>query len=68
RASLDACSPGDARYELTAYVSPGGSVLAAGASTDSPEAADKLDCLTDAVKSWKMPDPGSYAAKVTFSL
>ncbi len=57
-----------ARYLVTAYVAPGGAILAAGAAADAPEAADSLDCVADAVRAWEMPDPGSYPAKITFVL
>ena len=33
-----------------------------------PEAADQLDCALEAVKSWQLPDPGSYMAKVSFEI
>jgi hypothetical protein len=53
---------------VTAYVAPGGTVMAAGASAADPEMLEKLDCVTEHVKSWDLPDPGSYPAKVTFSV
>ena len=52
---------------VTAYVAPGGRVISAGASTpDAEAAATAVDCVVDAVRGLTMPDPGSYAAKVTF--
>jgi hypothetical protein len=70
RASLDGCAldNGAPHYSVTAYVAPGGSVLAVGAAADSQPAAAKIDCLVETVKRWHMPDPGSYPAKVSFSL
>jgi hypothetical protein len=65
RAALAACGQG--AFSITTYIAPGGQVLSAGAAVDSPEAAERIDCVVDAVKSWSMPDPGSYPAKVTFS-
>lgn len=59
---------GQGPYHVTAYVQPGGAVLAAGVSTDSTETATHLDCVATAVRSWTFPDPGSYAGKVSFSL
>ena len=53
---------------MTAYVAPGGSVLAAGASAPDAESAEALDCVTESVERWEMPDPGSYFAKVTFQV
>lgn len=57
-----------ASFIVTAYVAPGGEVLAVGASSTDQEASGALDCVTDAIKAWGMPDPGSYPAKVTFEL
>jgi hypothetical protein len=68
RASLDDCELGGSHYVVTAYVAPGGGVSAAGAAADTQAAADKIDCVVSAVKRWPMPDPGSYPAKVSFSL
>lgn len=51
---------------VTAYVAPGGRVIAAGASTPDADSLASIDCILDAVRSLTMPDPGSYAAKVTF--
>ncbi|HEX7479709.1 MAG TPA: AgmX/PglI C-terminal domain-containing protein [Polyangiales bacterium] len=68
RATLDHCALGSGHYIVTSYVAPGGTVLSAGAAADSQEAADKIDCVVAAVKSWHMPDPGSYPAKVSFGL
>lgn len=67
-AQLNACIPEGSHYRVTLYVAPGGQVLAAGAAADSQPAAERIDCLVDAVKSWKLPDPGSYTAKVSFEL
>ena len=59
-------------FKVTAYVEPGphkhGKVLAVGVASPSKDGEDKSDCIAGAVKDWKMPSPGSYAAKVTFSL
>jgi hypothetical protein len=60
------CGPG--RYDVTAYVSPGGSPLAVGVATDSSDAGAHLDCVATAISAWTFPDPGSYAGKVSFSL
>lgn len=66
RASLAKCGVGSEHYIATAYVAPGGAVLAAGVATDSEPPATQLDCIAAAIKSWRMPDPGSYTAKVSF--
>ena len=69
RGSLEACAVGEpGHYKVTVYVSPGGTVLGAGAAADSQPAAEHLDCITETVRGWPFPDPGSYAAKVTFGL
>lgn len=51
---------------VTAYVAPGGRVIAAGASSPDADSLSSIDCVIDAVRALEMPDPGSYAAKVTF--
>lgn len=51
---------------VTAYVAPGGRVISAGASTPDAASLTSVDCVIDAVRGLTMPDPGSYAAKVTF--
>lgn len=67
---LSQCRPGGvrARYLVTAYVAPGGNVMAAGAAADAPEAAESLECVSQAIREWELPDPGSYPAKITFVL
>jgi hypothetical protein len=35
---------------------------------EGKDAADKVDCIVEALKTLRLPSPGSYAAKVTFSL
>jgi hypothetical protein len=68
RGSLAKCGVGSEHYTVTAYVAPGGSVLAAGVATDAEPPAEQLDCICAAIKTWHMPDPGSYPAKVSFGL
>ncbi|MBS2011867.1 MAG: AgmX/PglI C-terminal domain-containing protein [Deltaproteobacteria bacterium] len=46
----------------------GGKFKAIGVSAPSKEASEKIDCLVDALKPLELPSPGSYPAKVTFSL
>jgi hypothetical protein len=45
-----------------------GKVLSVGVAPPSKDGEAKADCIVDAVMDWKMPSPGGYAAKVTFSL
>ncbi len=68
RATLDHCGLEPGALLVTAYVAPGGQVLAAGASASSRQAAERIDCALDAVRRWQLPDPGSYMAKVSFSV
>lgn len=65
---LGDCSVAADSLSITAYVDRGGRVRAVGASIDDPEGAAALDCVAEHVMGWSMPDPGSYPAKVTFSL
>ncbi len=67
-ANRGSLSCGAGNFRVTAYVAPGGEVMAAGVATDSLEASEHLDCVAEAVSSWTLADPGSYPAKVTFSL
>lgn len=46
----------------------GGKFKAIGVAPPNKEAAEKVDCIVDALKPLELPSPGSYAAKVTFSL
>ncbi len=64
--ALEACGGG--AFAITAYVDPEGRVVAAGASVADPNDDTKVDCITDAIKSWVFPSPGSYAAKISFGL
>ncbi len=64
RDSITAC--GEGRFRVTAYVAPGGRVISAGAAALDEASAAQLACVVAAVEAWQMPDPGSYAAKVSF--
>ncbi|MFO0638570.1 MAG: hypothetical protein U0183_05105 [Polyangiaceae bacterium] len=58
-------------FKVTAYIEPEakhGKVAAVGVAAGSKEAAEKADCIAEAVKQMKFPSPGGYAAKVSFSL
>lgn len=66
RGSIAGC--GRSGFRLTAYVAPGGTVLAVGGTAPDADALPALACVLDAVRGWSMPDPGSYAAKVSFDL
>jgi hypothetical protein len=66
RASIASC--GRTGFQLTAYVAPGGAVMAVGGTCPDADALAALDCVVSAVRGWTMPNPGSYPAKVSFSL
>jgi hypothetical protein len=62
-------------FHITAYVVPNGHgkkkegrVEAVGIASPSKDGEAKADCIVAAIKEWKMPSPGSYAAKVSFNL
>jgi hypothetical protein len=70
--SVNACKQhGKGTFSATAYIHPqkgGGSVLAAGAAPSTKEADADVDCLVGVLQKLKVPSPGSYAAKVFFTL
>jgi len=66
RSSVARCGGGG--FQLTAYVAPGGTIMAVGGTCSGAESLAALDCVVSAVRSWTMPNPGSYAAKVSFTL
>lgn len=46
----------------------GGKFKAIGVAPSSKEGAEKVDCLVDALRGLPLPSPGSYVAKVSFTL
>jgi hypothetical protein len=46
----------------------GGKFKALGVAPPSKEGAEKVDCVVEAIRGLSLPSPGSYAAKVTFTL
>jgi hypothetical protein len=46
----------------------GGKFKAIGVAASSKDAAEKADCVVEALKNLPLPSPGSYAAKVSFVL
>lgn len=46
----------------------GGHFKAIGIAPPNKDGAEKIDCIVDALKGLDLPSPGSYAAKVTFSI
>lgn len=65
---MNRCEPrGSGAIQVTAYVSPRGRVVAAGAAAADAEVDQDLDCIVDAVRRWRMPGP-RRRAKVTFDV
>lgn len=71
-ADVQKCKAGvSGKFAVTAYVVPdgkGGKVESAGVAPPSKEGESKADCIVDVVRGMRPPSPGSYAAKVSFSL
>ncbi|HSC87252.1 MAG TPA: AgmX/PglI C-terminal domain-containing protein [Polyangiaceae bacterium] len=64
---LKACGNGGP-YLVTAYIRTNGKVLSAGVAHADDGGDDVAACLVGAVQNIKFPSPGSWPAKVTFSL
>jgi hypothetical protein len=65
---LASCKGARGRYEATIYVATDGSVLAAGVTPPDETGEDSVDCLVSTLKSASFPSPGSWPAKITFTL
>jgi hypothetical protein len=66
---VSACKKSDkGAFEATVYVATDGSVLAAGVTPPDEAGESDVDCLVAALKNASLPSPGSWPAKVTFSL
>jgi len=59
---------GSGTFEATVYVATDGSVLAAGVTPPNEAGESDVDCLVSTLKGATLPSPGSWPAKVTFSL
>jgi hypothetical protein len=70
--AIKACLAGtNASFNVTVYVVPSGKdgrVEAAGVATANRDGDAKSECVHDAVMKLRFPSPGSYAAKLSFSL
>ncbi|HVU02019.1 MAG TPA: AgmX/PglI C-terminal domain-containing protein [Polyangiaceae bacterium] len=66
---IAACKKGT-RGDLTAtvYVDPDGAATSVGIAASDDSGEDAADCLAEALRGAKYPSPGSWPAKVTFSL
>lgn len=58
----------EGEYTLTAYVATSGKVITAGIAHTDDQGADAAVCAIDTLKDITFDSPGSWAAKVTFSL
>ena len=66
---VSACKKSDkGAFEATVYVGTDGTVMAAGVTPPDEAGESDVDCLVDALKGASLPSPGSWPAKVTFSL
>jgi hypothetical protein len=68
--AIDQCKAGTAApFHATMYVAPGGRVLSASVTAGGKDDQSKADCLSDLLGKLKsLPSPGSWPAKVSFSL
>jgi hypothetical protein len=65
---LSSCKSGKGSYEATIYVATDGSVLSAGVTPPDEGGEEAVDCLVETLKSASFPSPGSWPAKITFTL
>ena len=66
---LQSCKKGNSgSFEATAYVGTDGNVLSASVTPPDEAGEEQVDCLVDTLKSATLPSPGSWPAKVTFTL
>jgi hypothetical protein len=56
------------RFSATMYVDTDGKVLSVGVAPPDEAGEAAVDCLVDVLKQSKLPSPGSWPAKVTFTL
>lgn len=65
---LASCKSAPGAYEATIYVATDGSVLAASVTPPNEDGEESVDCLVSTLKAASFPSPGSWPAKVTFTL
>jgi hypothetical protein len=70
RGKFAACGERGSRrgLEVTAYVDTDGTVVSAGVNEPSERSVAAADCVVEVARGLKMPSPGGWPAKVTFSL
>ncbi len=59
---------GSMPMNVTVYIDKQGQVIAAGGAVSAAEDLDRRACVVEQIAQWKMPKPGSYAAKGVFSI
>lgn len=60
---LERCLGGQTGVQLTLYVSTGGKVVSAGATSSTLEMYEPAQCIAEAAMEWTFPDPGERPAK-----
>jgi hypothetical protein len=65
---LASCKSARGSYEATMYVATDGTVLSAGVTPPNEDGEESVDCLVSTLKSASFPSPGSWPAKITFTL
>jgi hypothetical protein len=66
---LRSCKNGSRRtFQATAYVAADGSVLSASVTPPDEQGEEEVDCLVEVIQQATFPSPGSWPAKVSFSL
>ena len=65
---LASCKHAKGSYEATMYVATDGSVLSAGVTPPNEDGEESVDCLVSTLKGAAFPSPGSWPAKITFTL
>jgi len=65
---LASCKSAKGAYEATMYVATDGSVLSAGVTPPNEDGEGSVDCLVSTLKGAAFPSPGSWPAKITFTL
>jgi hypothetical protein len=65
---LETCDTPRGTFDVTAYVSHSGRVLAAGVAAKQSVAPEQFDCIAEALRSWTMPKPRKGIAKVSFPI
>jgi len=65
---LASCKSAKGPYEATIYVATDGSVLAASVTPPNEDGEEAIDCLVSTLKGASFPSPGSWPAKISFTL